>query len=274
MNIVALQPTIEPYDVQLSPVLRRKKLAEHITACVEKTSENIELVVLPELCTLDYSDASFKRLAELAEEERGATFECFSFLAKTLRTAISFSIATCDDSAYYITNLVVDRTGDLISRYHKVHLAQLGASHEKEFFSGGRAFGAFELNGYRFGVLLCYDFRFPTYVQTLCQQFDIDVLLHPVAFCKDATYLSWHQFVAARAVENQVYLFSVNRAGQQWGRTIVCPPWVDEISIPRVLGEEQSCEVVHVSKAYLNEVRSSYPINRDRHDDYTMLDSP
>ncbi len=274
MNIVALQPNIEPYDVQLSPAQRRAKLAEHITASVENASENIELVVLPELCTLDYSNASFKLLAELAEEEQGTTFERFSSLAKTLTTAISFSIATCDDNNYYITNLVVDSTGELISRYHKVHLAQLGSSHEKEFFSCGRAFGAFELNGYRFGVLLCYDFRFPTYVQTLCRRFNVDVLLHPVAFCKDATYPSWHQFVTTRAVENQVYFFSVNRAGRQWGRTIVCPPWVDELSNPRVLDEGESSAVANVSKAYLEEVRSSYPINRDRHGDYTKLDSP
>ena len=253
---------------------RRDKLANCITSCVRNTAVDIDLVVLPELCTLDYCEASFSALAEIAEEEQGDTFAFFSRLAKTLAIAISFSIATRDHCRYYISNLVVDSHGELISRYNKVHLAQLGACHERDHFASGHAFGAFELDGYQFGVLLCYDFRFPNYVQTLCQKFDVDVLLHPVAFFKDETYATWHRFAIARAVENQVYFLSVNRAGDQWGQTILCPPWVDVTSEPTVMGEEESSEVIRLSKVQIEQVRTKYPILHDQHSDYTKLDAP
>ena len=274
MNIVAIQPKIDLFSTQITTAQRCDKLAYLIASCVENSAIDIELVVLPELCTVDYSEASFSALAEIAEEEQGATFNYFSRLAKRLGIAISFSIATRNHSKFYISNLVVNSHGELISRYNKVHLAQLGASHERDYFACGHAFGAFELADYRFGVLLCYDFRFPNYVHTLCQKFNVEVLLHPVAFCKDETYPTWHKFAIARAVENQVYFLSVNRAGEHWGQTIICPPWVDATAKPSVLGEEESSEVLKLSKMEIEEVRSKYPLRRDQHSDYDRLDAP
>ena len=157
------------------------------------------------------------------------------------------------------------------SRYDKIHLAQLGASHEKRYFSPGNTVSTFTLEGYRFGVLLCYDFRFAEFVRTLCNRGNLDVLLHPVAFTRDETFASWHHFAITRALENQVYFVSVNRAGDVWGNSIACPPWLDKDHEPQRLGEEEALCTITIDRELITKVRERIPLETDRLNDYRSL---
>ncbi|MGR8947105.1 MAG: nitrilase-related carbon-nitrogen hydrolase [Gammaproteobacteria bacterium] len=95
----------------------------------------------PERCTLDYSDDSFIVLADLAEREQGESFRALSALASQIGVAISFSTAIQDSNRYFASNITNARNGKLLSRYDKVHLPQLSASHEADYFASGHSFG-------------------------------------------------------------------------------------------------------------------------------------
>ena len=270
MKILAVQLDI-PNDEALAHEERVEIVASRVVAILDTHVRAPTLTVLPELTTVVYSDACFRHLDKFAEAAESYSFKVFKKIAQQHGVAISFSLPTVENGKYFITNIVVNAAGDVLSRYHKVHLAQLGASHEKQFFSPGEAFGAFELDGFKFGVILCYDFRFADYVRTLCVNYDIDVLLHPVAFTRDETFVSWHHFAITRALENQVYFLSINRAGAAWGHSILCSPWIDREDQPIKLGcEEQTC-LVDIDREVLREVRKQIPLKMDRLSDYNAL---
>ena len=63
---------------------------------------------------------------------------------------------------------------------------------------------------------------------------------HPTAFCRDETFHTWQAFATTRAIENQVYFVSVNRAGDDFGDSMLIETWMDETVPLRQLstGEE------------------------------------
>ena len=272
MEILLFQADIPPGLDRAAREARVRQLCERLGAELEGLKRRPSLAVLPELCTVEYSDEAFNNLPEVAEDVHGASFQEFSAIAKCYDVAISFSLPIAENGRTYISNLVIGSDGEILSRYDKVHLAQLGASHEKRYFSPGDRLSVFTLGDCRFGVLLCYDFRFPAFVQAMCTSGELDVLLHPVAFTRDETFASWHHFVITRALENQVYVLSLNRAGTDWGNSIVCPPWVDSEHQAERLGLGEECRLVTTDRQLITAVRERIPLRADRLADYRNLD--
>jgi len=232
---------------------------------------DIALMLLPELSTIEYSSASFEQLEELAEPLEGETFAAMSALAKRVGCAISYGFPQVKDGNYFISQVVVGQSGQLLTTYSKLHLAHFGASMEQDYFSCGDRLSMFELGGFRFGTIICYDFRFSEMIKQLVIQHGVDVILHPVAFTKDATFASWHHFVISRALEYHVYFLSINRAGQAYGNSILCPPWIDDLTSPLTLGEEEEACIFTLDKQVIRSVRKTYPFRKDRLADYSVL---
>ena len=87
----------------------------------------------------------------------------------------------------------------------------------------------------------------------------------------DATFALYHQFVTTRAVENGVYMLSVNAAGPLFGESIAVPPWVGPVPgvatelAPRILGMDEGVLPLTVEPAHLDAVRAAYPYRRNIH---------
>jgi predicted amidohydrolase len=237
--------------------------------CGQQTS--VDLILLPELSTIEYSVSSFARLPVLAEPLDGETFQAMSALARRVGAAISFGFPRVENGAYFISQQVVGPTGEYVTHYDKVHLAQFGASIERDYFSRGQKLGIFDLGEFRFGIVICYDFRFSPLLKLLVERHGVNVILHPVAFTRDGTYDSWHHFVVTRALENQVYFLSLNRAGQEWGGSFFCPPWIDNELKPVLLGCEENTYIFTLDKSLIRTIRQTYPFRQDRLSDYSQL---
>jgi nitrilase len=231
----------------------------------------VDLLLLPELATIDYSRPSFEKLPWLAEPLLGSSFERFSAMARRQNCAVSYGFPRTDGSNTFISQIVIDQSGDYLTHYDKIHLAQFGAAIEQEFFSPGDHLSVFTLGEFRLGLIICYDMRFPELSRLIVDRHDLDVILHPVAFTRDGTFESWPHFVIARAIENQVYFVSLNRAGEGWGGSIFCPPWVDANSKPAVMGEEEAWYIFSLDKQLLSSVRESYQFRGDRLESYSRL---
>jgi len=234
---------------------------------------DIALVLLPELSTIEYSAASFACLAGLAEPLKGETFAEISSLAKRVNCAISYGFPQVVGGNYRISQAVVGPSGQLLTAYSKLHLANFGASMEQDYFSCGDTLSVFELGGFRFGTIICYDFRFSELIKQLVVQHEVDVILHPVAFTKDSTFASWHHFVISRALEHHVYFLSINRAGPAFGSSILCPPWIDDQTSPLTLSEKEEASVFTLDKKVIHSVRETYPFRKDMLADYSVLET-
>jgi predicted amidohydrolase len=224
-----------------------------------------DLVVLPELSSIEYSRPAFERLAEIAEPLHGPSFDTWRRVSREFQAYVAFSFPRRDEEGYFITLAVTDPAGNLVGHYDKIYLAQFGASMEKEFFRRGNELFVFDVNGFRLGAIICADIRIPELSRALTVEGGADFILHSGAYFRDTAFYSWHHFVIARAIENQVFFLSLNRAGQDYGKSMFCPPWVDETCQPFVFEEhgEQFARLT-AERSEIAVARERYSFLRDR----------
>jgi len=234
--------------------------------------EPVDLVVLPELSGIDYSRAAFDNLEALAEPLDGPSFEVLRELARDFGVAIVYGIPRRGEGDYRISQVAVGPDGEIIGYFDKLHVAQYGASIEKEYFARGEHLFVFEHGGVTIAPIICYDIRIPELTRTLALRHGAQLILHCGAYARDESFYSWHDFVVSRAMENQVYVLSLNRAGKDFGQSLFCGPWVDEaapaVEFPPF---EEALLSLEVDLTRVETIREHYSFLADRLDDYGAL---
>lgn len=272
MKVLAYQPYIGPIKTAADRRAHVQRMIQFLEMkCLQ--SPDIDLILLPELATVEYSVESFENLAKLAEPLEGETLAMMASLAKRTGCAVSYGFPRMRNGRYHISQVVIAPSGQRLADYDKLHLAQFGASMEQNYFSPGDKLAVFEWGGLRLGIIICYDFRFSELIKRLVETYQVDAILHPVAFTKDETYASWRPFVIARALEHQIYFLSVNRAGRAWGNSILCPPWIDGEVMPLTMGEDEEALLFSLDKQHILSAREIYPFRKDRLADYSILET-
>ena len=234
--------------------------------------EPVDLVVLPELSGIDYSRAAFDNLEALAEPLDGPSFEVLRELARDFGVAIVYGIPRRGEGDYRISQVAVGADGEIIGFFDKLHVAQYGASIEKEYFARGEHLFVFEHEGIKIAPIICYDIRIPELTRTLVLRHGAQLILHCGAYSRDESFYSWHDFVVSRAMENQVYMLSLNRAGADFGNSLFCGPWVDE-NAPAVAfpAFEEAMLTLEVDPTRIETIRKRYSFLSDRLEDYGAL---
>ena len=265
-------------QLHIENVTTRDAMEHHQTRIEElvrqaAAREPFDLLLLPELSAIDYSLTAFENLAELANPHDGWLTERMGQLARDVNAYVCFGGPLINDRKHSIAQWVVDRGGHLVGHYKKVHLAQFGASAEKPYFASGDHILVFDVDDFRFGVVICYDMRFGQYISKIVDERQIHIMLHPVAFSQDGSFASWRSFVCTRALENNIYWLSINRAGEGWGHSVFCPPWFESESEVVSLGETEELHRVELDHERLQYAKETYPIGYDRLSDYTRLET-
>ena len=244
---------------------RKANLAQAIKAI--ESVEPHDIYVLPELSSSGYSVGVFQALDDLAEELEGPSFQTFSALAAKNRCFICYSFPRrIQANGFTICTAVVDRRGDLVACYDKLHVCSVGVCCEKDYFSPGQKPPvSFAVDNIQVGLAICYDIRFPELTRALAVEHGISLLLHPGGWPKDECFDTWHTFVQVRAMENQIYIMSTNWAGKDNGSTLFCPPFVDaRTHRMATLQEEPGVLTGVVDLGYLEEIRDRYPYLIDK----------
>jgi len=230
------------------------------------------LVVLPELSSVSYTRHCFANPAVFAEESNGISFEQLAPVARAHATCILYGAPRAHiDGSLRITQFLIGPDGQALGHFDKLHLAQYGASMEKDYFAEGSELLVFEINGVKCAPLICYDMRFPGLAAELVHSHNVQVLLHVAAFYRDESFDSWHSFAKTRAMENQVYWLSLNRAGEQFGESIFCDPWVDEKSPAITFGFDEQLCWFDIKPERIEQIRHNYSFTSDRLEDYSTL---
>ena len=216
LKLLACQIDVPP----MASLADRDRHLDRVAALLETELQTTpaDLVVLPELSSLDYGRSTFERLADFAEPLQGPSFESLCGIARRFGVAIVYGIPRRADGVYHISQVAMGPDGAILGHYDKLHIAQYGASCEKEFFARGNRLFVFEHRGLRIAPIVCYDIRVPELSRTLALERRVDLLLHCGAYARDESFHSWHAFVVARAMENQIYVLSLNRAGEAFGK--------------------------------------------------------
>ena len=239
------------------------------------------LYVLPELSSQAYDDAVLAELDAHAEDAtHGATARFFQRVAREADAHICFGLLRrTAEGGVTICQAVAGPAGTTVATYDKMHLCDMGDCSEVGYgLTPGTDPCVFECKGVRVGLSVCYDIRFPELYRALAWDHNCDLILHPSAFVRDATFECYHQFATCRAVENGVYLLSVNFAGERFGDSIAVPPWIgpvpgiargeeegDELLAAASLGTEEGVLPLIVDAGHLAAVRAAYPYRRNVH---------
>ncbi|WP_299849566.1 carbon-nitrogen hydrolase family protein [uncultured Roseovarius sp.] len=269
--------TLLACQIQIPPTATTAARDHHLADTAAKlraqlSAQNADLVVLPELSSIDYSRSAFDNLDEISEPLDGKSFETWRAVAIEFGVYISYSFARRDASGTYISIAFVTPEGTLAGHYDKLHLCQYGASMEKEYFGAGDHVFTFNINNFTISPIICYDIRIPELARVLTLKHGVDLILHCGAYYRDESFNTWHNFAMSRAMENQIFFLSLNRAGKTWGNSIFCWPWMDENTpAVRFADTDEDFRHVTVAKEQLHEVREKYTFLGDRLADYDAL---
>ncbi len=269
IRLLACQVLVPPTNTAHERDAHVHRTAQEVEQRISRNP--VDLVVLPELSSIDYSRKAFENLQDIAEDLDGPSFLIWSDIARQYKVTIVFGIARNSQSGYHITQVVVGSDGKRIGYYDKIHIAQYGASMEKEFFQSANKILVFEVNGIRVAPVICYDIRIPELSRTICVEHEVDLLLHCGAYFRDRSFYSWHSFVIARALENQMFVLSLNRAGKDYGLSLFSPPWVDELNPEQKFGEDEEYRQFEINLAEIAKARQCFPFLSDRLPDYKNL---
>ncbi len=236
------------------------------------SAQSVDLVVLPELSSIHYSREAFANLAALGEPAEGDSLAIWRRIAIKNKCWVAYGFAHEHGGKFSIATALVNRKGELTGVYHKQHLAQFGDSMEKEYFTAGeQKILIAEINDFRIAPIICYDIRAPELCRTLAVDHGVDCILHTSAYSRDPSFYSWRAFAVTRALENQLYFLSLNRAGKHFGSSVFCTPWIDERNPPCTFEEHaEQLTVFELNKAEIQRARSEYTFLQDRLENYQL----
>ena len=134
----------------------------------------------------------------------------------------------------YNTSFLINDRGEIQAAYRKIHLFNARVDgmvfQEDRFFKPGRRYAWTDVRGYRLGLSICYDLRFPRMYGHYARV-GADILCVPAAFTRITGQAHWEVLLRARAIENHCYVLAPNQVGTDgqsvpcYGHSMIVDPW-------------------------------------------------
>jgi 5-aminopentanamidase len=198
--------------------------------CASAAARRAEVLVTPEMFTSGYAITRAEVL-RLAEEAGGPTEAAVAQIARRHHLAIVYghperapSDRGAQDRAYNAATMI-GPDGVVRGRHRKVHL--YGDVDRGQFVANSRPPAAFDFDGSRVGMLICYDVEFPEAVRSLAVDGARAVFVPTANMtgCEEVQEI----LVRARACENNCGVVYANYCGaddvfEYGGLSMICGP--------------------------------------------------
>ena len=231
LKIAALQMVSTP-DVATNLAAASRLMAE-------AAATGVRLVALPEyFCLLGRNDRD--KLAVAEADGDGPIQAHLAAEAQRLGLWViggTLPLRTADPERVRNSCLVWNPAGERVARYDKIHLFAFDNGHERydegRTLEAGAERVAFDAEGWRIGLSVCYDLRFPELYRALMRSpmGPCDLIVVPSAFTHTTGQAHWDLLLRARAVENQCYVLAPAQGGlhengrRTWGHSLLADPW-------------------------------------------------
>lgn len=239
-------------------------LAERLVARAASTGADV--VLLPEVWNAWGSADVVRAAAEPLEG--GESFAAMSAWARRHGiTLIGGSVTELRDGRDRCSNTcaVYDPDGELAAVYRKIHMFDVDVAgleyRESEIQEPGDEIVARDVEGWRIGLTICYDLRFPELYRILALD-GAELITVPAAFTLFTGKDHWELLVRARAVENQLYVVAANQWGTHepgrasYGRSLIADPWGVVLA---VAPDEDTVITAELDRERLRRVREEVP---------------
>lgn len=197
-------------DVQLGEV--KLNLNNMLKAMRETEAATADLVVFPECALTGYCFESREEALPHAQSCNGPAIQAFTELCHEQDQFAVFGFLETVDSKLHNSCALVGPQG-LVGVYRKVHLPYLGI--DRFVDTGTEGWNVFDINGLRVGIHICYDGSFPEAARVMALA-GADLVLLPTNWPPGADTFAKY-LPNARALENAIYFFCVDRIGQERG---------------------------------------------------------
>ena len=168
----------------------------------------------------------------------------------------------------YNTAVVVSKDGELIASYRKNHLFTGGD--EPRYYSAGKELVVFELEGWKCGLSICFDIRFPRLFETY-KKAGVECMFSGNNWVDGRNKPAiLENLVKARAHENQYYFIAVDRSGKDpstmyYGTSVFSNPFSEDVA--RRNGIYSYAEI---SKDDIQTLKQSLPLEDSFKSDYQL----
>jgi len=195
------------------------------------------IVLLPQLCTTHWFPASQNGGVPM-ESHRDALAR-FQACAKAQSVHVVAPMPERprkNRHEWFNSAFVIDPDGKLVGTYQKRHLPDLDGYREKGYFTPGQGpLQVFDLAGLKVGIQICWDNYFPEGARLLALA-GAQLIFAPTAAAFDSQE-RWRGLLCSHALCNNLYLFRLNRAGEEppmafYGQSFCADPFGELVAEP------------------------------------------
>lgn len=192
-----------------------------------------QVVCLPEMFVCPYERRAFLAAREV---RGGRIWSALAQMAAGSRVVlVGGSFPEAAEGRLYNTCFVFDAAGRQIARHRKVHLFDIDIAggqrfRESDTFSPGADLTVFDTPLGRFGVVICFDIRFPELMQ-LMALYGAEAVFVPASFNMTTGPVHWQLLFRARALDAQIFLLGCSAARDArsryvaYGHSLAISPW-------------------------------------------------
>ena len=249
----------------------------------EAKAAGADIAVLPEMCCCPYENSAFVKyampydspfLTEITEQ------------AKELGLYIvAGSVPETDGKNIYNTSFVYNANGDCVARHRKVHLFDInvpGGQYfmESDTFTPGKDVTTFDTPWGKFGVIICYDIRFPEMSRLTAYNPDpynkTRGIIVPAAFNMTTGPAHWELSFRMRALDQQIFMIGcapardTNSSYTAWGHSIITDPWG---AVVEQMDEKEGILTVELELEKVEKVREQLPLLKHNRTDLYRLEN-
>lgn len=245
---------------QFAPAASVRTNLEVIAGLVARAAERGARVILfPEYSSyfIDPFDAS---LADHAETVDGPFVSALVALAGTHDVTIVAGLLERADDGARVRNTVVAVDGaGVLATYRKLHLYDAFGQRESDWVQPGEIAPpeTFAVDGMRFGLMTCYDLRFPELARVLADA-DVDVVLVAAEWVRGPLKEHhWRTLLQARAIENALFVAAADHPPPLGvGNSLIVDP---QGVVAAGIGTTTDVAIAHLDREAVERVRRVNP---------------
>lgn len=216
----------------------------HIAACAARGAR---VVVFPECSVSGYFDNAYMK--SLTAEQLTGAEKAVARACREHRVYAIVGLPVRDGEKLYNSAIVIDPSGRVVERYHKVQLAE-------SWPDEGDHLSVFKIDGIPASVIICHDERYPELVRlpVLAGARLVFYISHESGVDKPTKINPYRAQIQARAVENNVYVIQANAPANSdgtgsHGQSRVIAPDGNIVDEATIYGEDVITATLELDKA-------------------------
>lgn len=244
----------------------------------EAKAKGAEFICLQELFySLYFCQVEDHRFFDLAEPIPGPITERLQGVCKRLEVDLVAGLfERRAPGLYHNSSVTINRQGELVSVYRKMHIPDDPNYYEKFYFTpGDRGFRTAKTESGQVGVCICWDQWYPEAARITALK-GAEFLVYPTAIgwldedkeeYGESQVDAWKTMMRSHAIANGVFVIAPNRVGREsniqfWGNSFICAP--NGVILAEASQENEELLIADCDLDLMDVVRTHWPFLRDR----------